>query len=39
MTDIATDEQIADVLIKGLSKKQFEKFTSKLAMEDIFKPA
>jgi len=39
MTYIPTDEQIADVLTKGLSKKQFEKLTGKLAMEDIFKPA
>ena len=39
MTYIPIDEQIEDVLTKGLSKKQFEKLTGKLAMEDIFKPA
>ena len=38
MTYIPTDEQIADVLTKGLSKKQLEKFTGKQAMKDIFKP-
>ena len=31
--------KIADVLTKRRSKKQFEKLTSKLAMEDIFKLA
>ena len=35
---ISTTEQVADILTKGLPKKQFENFISKLAMEDIFKP-
>ncbi|XP_074556441.1 uncharacterized protein LOC141812295 [Curcuma longa] len=39
MTYLPTDEQLADVLTKGLHKKQFDKLTSKLAMEDIYKPA
>ncbi|XP_028064836.1 uncharacterized protein LOC114267940 [Camellia sinensis] len=39
MTYLPTGEQLADVLTKGLHKKQFDKLTSKLAMEDIFKPA
>ena len=39
MTYFPTTEQLADVLTKGLHKKQFDKLTSKLAMEDIFKPA
>ncbi|KAH9650552.1 protein kinase domain-containing protein [Citrus sinensis] len=39
MTYLPTTEQLADVLTKGLHKKQFDKLTSKLAMEDIFKPA
>ncbi|KAL9447690.1 hypothetical protein AB3S75_015212 [Citrus x aurantiifolia] len=38
MTYLPTTEQLADVLTKGLHKKQFDKLTSKLAMEDIFKP-
>ncbi|KAJ9688831.1 hypothetical protein PVL29_014468 [Vitis rotundifolia] len=32
-------EQIADILTKGLPNKQFDDFVSKLAMNDIFKPA
>ena len=36
MKYIPTDEQIADVLTKELSKKQFEKLTGKLAKEDVF---
>ena len=36
---VKTGEQLADMLTKGLHKKQFDKLTSKLAMEDIFKPA
>ena len=39
MTYVPKDEQVADILTKGLPRKQFEKLTSKLAMEDIFKPA
>lgn len=39
MTYISTDDQVVDILTKGLTKKQFKKLTSKLAMEDIFKPA
>ena len=39
MTYLPTTEQLADVLTKGLHKKQFNKLTSKLAMADIFKPA
>ena len=39
MTYIPIDEQIVDVLTKGLCKKQFEKLTGKLATKDIFKPA
>ena len=38
MPHIPTDEQVADILTKGLPKKQFDKLVSKLAMEDIFKP-
>lgn len=33
---ILTSGQIAKVYIKGLHKKQFDKLTSRLAMEDIF---
>lgn len=36
---LPTSEQIADVLTKGLPKKQFDKLIDKLALEDIFKPA
>ena len=32
-------EQVADILTKGLPKKQFDRLVSKLTMEDIFKPA
>ena len=39
MSYLPTDEQQVDVLTKGLHQKQFDKLTSKLAMEDIFKPA
>ena len=39
MPYIPTTEQVADILTKGLPKKQFENFISKLAMEDIYKPA
>ena len=38
MTYVPTDEQVPDILTKGLPRKQFEKLTSKLAMEDIFRP-
>ncbi|KAM7520863.1 hypothetical protein LguiB_019825 [Lonicera macranthoides] len=36
---LPTTEQTADVLTKGLHKKQFDKLIGKLAVEDIFKPA
>ena len=39
MPYIPTTEQVADILTKGLPKKQFENFIGKLAMEDIYKPA
>ena len=38
MSYIPTAEQIADVLTKGLHKRQFDHLIYKLAMEDIFKP-
>ena len=38
MPYIPTIDQIADILTKGLYKKQFEDLVSKLATEDIFKP-
>ena len=38
MPYIPIDKQVTDILAKGLSKKQFDKLVSKLAMEDIFKP-
>ena len=39
MNYVQINEHIADVLTKGLTKKQFEKLTSKLDMKDIFNPA
>ncbi|RVW88812.1 Retrovirus-related Pol polyprotein from transposon RE1 [Vitis vinifera] len=39
MTDIPTEEQVANVFTKGLHKRQFDFLVGKLAMEDIFKPA
>ena len=39
MTYIPTEEQVIDVFIKGLHKRQFDFLVGKLAMEDIFKPA
>lgn len=39
MSYILTGEQIADMLTKGLPKKQFEFLVYKLIMEDIFKLA
>ena len=36
---VPTTEQPADILTKGLPKKLFDDITSKLSMEDIFKPA
>ncbi|RVW15007.1 hypothetical protein CK203_090450 [Vitis vinifera] len=39
MPYIPTVEQVADILTKGLPKKQFDDLVSKLAMNDIFKPA
>ncbi|XP_044478603.1 uncharacterized mitochondrial protein AtMg00810-like isoform X1 [Mangifera indica] len=36
---VPTTDQIADILTKGLHKGQFELLVSKLAMENIFKPA
>ena len=39
MPYIPTIEQVVDILTKGLPKKQFDDLVSKLAMNDIFKPA
>ena len=39
ITYVPTTEQSADILTKGLPKKSFDNITSKLSMEDIFKPA
>ena len=39
MPYIPTIEQVADILTKGLPKKQFDDLVSKLVMNDIFKPA
>lgn len=39
MPYIPTVEQIANVFTKRVPKKLFDKLISKLAMEDIFKPA
>ena len=39
MPYIPTSKQAADVLTKGLPKKQFESLIGKMTMEDIFKPA
>jgi len=39
ITYIPTIEQSSDILTKGLPKKSFDNITSKLSMEDIFKPA
>ena len=36
---IPIKDQTVDILTKELPKKQFDKLISKLAMEDIFKPA
>ena len=36
---VPTIQQAADILTKGLQKRQFEFLISKLAMEDIYKPA
>lgn len=36
---LPSTEQIVDVLTKGLPKVQFDRMVSKLAMEDISKPA
>ena len=35
---IPTAQQVADILTKGLPRKQFNMLLGKLAMEDIFKP-
>ena len=39
MSYIPTVEQIADVLTKGLYKRQFKYLINKLAIEDMFKSA
>ena len=39
MTYVPINEQTADILTKGLHKKQFDNLIGKLAMEDIFEPA
>ena len=39
MSYVSTKEQVADILTKGLNKRQFEDLISKLALEHIFKPA
>ena len=36
---IPTAQQVADILTKGLSTKQFKFLVGKLAMEDIFQPS
>ena len=36
---VPSAQQVADILTKGLHKGQFELLVSKLAMEDIYKPA
>ena len=36
---IPIEDQIADILTKGLSKRQFDNILGKLSMADIFKPA
>ena len=36
---ISTAEQVVNILTKGFPKKQFENLISKLAMENIYKPA
>jgi len=36
---VPTTDQVADILTKGLQKKQFDTLMDKLAMEDIYKPA
>ena len=39
MIYVPTEGQVADLLTKGLPKKQFDFLVSKLAMKDILKPA
>ena len=39
MPYISSDEQAADILTKGLQRRQFDRLVSKLSMEDIFMPA
>ena len=36
---VPSAQQVIDILTKGLHKGQFELLVSKLAMEDIYKPA
>ncbi|XP_073041799.1 uncharacterized protein [Primulina eburnea] len=36
---VPTNEQVADLITKGIHKRQFELLVSKLGMEDILKPA
>jgi len=39
MPYILSDDQAADILTKGLHRRQFIRLVNKLSMEDIFKPA
>lgn len=39
MPYISSDDQTADILTKGLHRRQFIRLVNKLSMEDIFKPA
>lgn len=39
MPYVPTTEHVADILTKGLPKKQFDNLIGKLAMEGIYKPA
>ena len=39
MVYVPTEDQVADLLTKGLPKKQFDFLVNKLTLKDIFKPA